>query len=106
VHADKVVDASTAAKAADIRAASSWITNRDIIQFPLDEQLALERAARILANSEQSSAHVFPINDLRLGPPIPDPDKIVCLGLNYRSHAEEAGFSIPTVPILFAKYPA
>jgi len=41
---------------------------------------------------------------LHLGPPVPDPDKIICLGLNYRSHAEEVGFSIPTVPILFAKF--
>jgi len=41
---------------------------------------------------------------VRLGPPIPDPEKIICLGLNYRSHAEEAGLSVPKVPILFAKY--
>ena len=39
-----------------------------------------------------------------LGPPIPDPDKIICLGLNYRSHAEETGFKAPKVPILFAKF--
>lgn len=104
VWEDKVVDASTAAKAADLRTASSWITNRDILHLSSDEHSALERAVRILVNSEQSSAHVFPINEMRLGPPIPDPDKIICLGLNYRSHAEEAGFSIPQVPILFAKY--
>ena len=41
---------------------------------------------------------------MSLGPPIPDPDKIICLGLNYRSHAEEAGLAIPKVPILFGKY--
>jgi 2-keto-4-pentenoate hydratase/2-oxohepta-3-ene-1,7-dioic acid hydratase in catechol pathway len=52
--------------------------------------------------ASQSSAHA--IDEARLGPPIPDPDKIICLGLNYRSHAEEAGFKVPTVPILFAKY--
>src|SRR4051812_7164810 len=36
--------------------------------------------------------------------PIPDPPKIVCLGLNYRDHAEESGMAIPSEPILFSKY--
>jgi 2-keto-4-pentenoate hydratase/2-oxohepta-3-ene-1,7-dioic acid hydratase in catechol pathway len=38
--------------------------------------------------------------------PIPDPQKIICLGLNYRDHAEESGMPIPTEPILFSKYPS
>ncbi|WZO98317.1 fumarylacetoacetate hydrolase family protein [Isosphaeraceae bacterium EP7] len=38
--------------------------------------------------------------------PIPDPQKIICLGLNYRDHAEESGMAIPTEPILFSKYPS
>jgi 2,4-didehydro-3-deoxy-L-rhamnonate hydrolase len=42
--------------------------------------------------------------DLRLLAPVPDPGKIVCIGLNYRDHAEEAGLPIPDVPILFAKF--
>ena len=37
-------------------------------------------------------------------PPVPDPDKIVCIGLNYRSHAAEAGIDPPEVPAIFAKY--
>jgi len=40
----------------------------------------------------------------RLLPPIPDPHKIVCLGLNYRDHAEETKAAIPKEPILFSKY--
>ena len=36
--------------------------------------------------------------------PIPDPRKIICLGLNYRDHAAESGMAIPTEPILFSKY--
>lgn len=38
--------------------------------------------------------------------PIPDPRKIICLGLNYRDHAAESGMDIPTEPILFSKYPS
>ena len=37
--------------------------------------------------------------------PIPDPRKIVCIGLNYRDHAAETGAEIPAEPILFSKYP-
>ncbi|MBY0523339.1 MAG: fumarylacetoacetate hydrolase family protein [Gemmataceae bacterium] len=37
-------------------------------------------------------------------PPIPDPRKIVCLGLNYRDHAAETGAPIPKEPVLFSKY--
>jgi 2-keto-4-pentenoate hydratase/2-oxohepta-3-ene-1,7-dioic acid hydratase in catechol pathway len=41
---------------------------------------------------------------VRLLPPVFDPGKIVCLGLNYRSHAEEAGMEAPVVPTFFAKW--
>ena len=36
--------------------------------------------------------------------PVPDPRKIVCLGLNYRDHAQETGAEPPPEPILFSKY--
>ena len=36
--------------------------------------------------------------------PVPDPEKIVCLGLNYRDHAAEAGQEIPAAPMWFAKF--
>jgi len=39
-------------------------------------------------------------------PPIPRPPKILCIGLNYRSHAEELGMAIPEHPIVFARWPA
>ena len=38
-------------------------------------------------------------------PPV-DPSAILCIGLNYRSHAEEAGMRIPEYPVLFMKNPA
>jgi 2-keto-4-pentenoate hydratase/2-oxohepta-3-ene-1,7-dioic acid hydratase in catechol pathway len=44
------------------------------------------------------------IADARLLPPVPDPDKIVCIGLNYRSHAAEAGIDPPSEPTFFAKF--
>jgi 2-keto-4-pentenoate hydratase/2-oxohepta-3-ene-1,7-dioic acid hydratase in catechol pathway len=45
-----------------------------------------------------------PLDDVELLPPIPDPDKIICLGLNYRAHAAEAGLDPPESPTFFGKY--
>jgi len=47
---------------------------------------------------------VGPIADGELLPPLPDPDKIICIGLNYRSHAAEAGIDPPEQPTFFAKF--
>src|SRR5699024_9489972 len=42
-------------------------------------------------------------SDERLGAPIAKPSKIVCIGLNYKDHAEETGANIPKEPIIFMK---
>ena len=41
--------------------------------------------------------------DVRLGPPIARPSKIICVGANYADHAKEFGHAIPKEPILFSK---
>ncbi|HEY0631689.1 MAG TPA: fumarylacetoacetate hydrolase family protein [Thermoleophilaceae bacterium] len=51
------------------------------------------------------SGEPIPVDSVQLLPPVLDPSKIVCLGLNYRSHAEEAGIEAPSVPTFFAKWP-
>jgi 2-keto-4-pentenoate hydratase/2-oxohepta-3-ene-1,7-dioic acid hydratase in catechol pathway len=45
-----------------------------------------------------------PLEEVQLAPPLPDPDKIVCIGLNYRKHAAEAGIDPPAAPTFFAKF--
>jgi len=42
-------------------------------------------------------------SDVRLGSPLARPSKLVCIGLNYRDHAEETGAKIPTEPVIFMK---
>ena len=42
-------------------------------------------------------------NNIRIGPPISRPSKIVCVGLNYAKHAAESGMDIPDEPVLFFK---
>lgn len=41
----------------------------------------------------------------RIGSPVARPTKIICIGLNYRKHAEETGAAIPTEPVVFSKAP-
>ena len=41
---------------------------------------------------------------LRFGPCVTNPEKIICVGLNYRKHAAETGQPVPSVPILFNKF--
>jgi acylpyruvate hydrolase len=46
---------------------------------------------------------VHDVPDIHVLPPVPVPSKIVCLGLNYRDHAEEAHVPMPERPLLFSK---
>lgn len=45
----------------------------------------------------------FPVNRVKLLPPVRTPPKIVCLGLNYRDHAAEQDAALPDEPIIFMK---
>jgi 2-keto-4-pentenoate hydratase/2-oxohepta-3-ene-1,7-dioic acid hydratase in catechol pathway len=60
------------------------------------------KAAGQAAQRDKAVRH--PAATARLLAPVPDPHKIVCLGLNYRDHAAESGSPIPKDPVLFSKY--
>ncbi|MEA3054912.1 MAG: acylpyruvate hydrolase, partial [Actinomycetota bacterium] len=47
-----------------------------------------------------------PVAGLDYAPLVPRPDKIICVGLNYKGHIAETGAETPPFPILFAKYRA
>ncbi len=47
-----------------------------------------------------------PLVEADLSCPIPRPAQVFAIGLNYRSHAEESGMAIPTVPATFTKFPS
>lgn len=51
-----------------------------------------------------SAPDAVPLDQLRLAPAITDPEKIICVGLNYRKHAAEGGMPVPEQPIYFAKW--
>jgi len=46
-----------------------------------------------------------PLAEVKLLAPIPRPNKLICVGLNYRDHAAETGAVIPEVPTIFNKFP-
>jgi 2-keto-4-pentenoate hydratase/2-oxohepta-3-ene-1,7-dioic acid hydratase in catechol pathway len=60
-----------------------------------------ERRAYLASNSASNVV----ASDVRFGAPIAKPEKIICIGLNYRDHANETGATIPTEPIIFMKAP-
>jgi 2-keto-4-pentenoate hydratase/2-oxohepta-3-ene-1,7-dioic acid hydratase in catechol pathway len=48
--------------------------------------------------------YVLNEKDIQWGPSVPEPKKIICVGLNYRRHADETNAPYPEVPILFNKF--
>lgn len=63
--------------------------------------LAPEKLAELAALDTAALPAVS--GDPRLGPPVAGVGKLLCIGLNYRDHAEETGMAIPEEPILFMK---
>ncbi|MGY1623807.1 fumarylacetoacetate hydrolase family protein [Geodermatophilus sp. SYSU D00965] len=61
---------------------------------------ALEELRRAVG----SASDAVPVEELRLAAAVPDPGKIICVGLNYQKHAAEGGLPVPDHPIYFAKY--
>jgi 2-keto-4-pentenoate hydratase/2-oxohepta-3-ene-1,7-dioic acid hydratase in catechol pathway len=54
--------------------------------------------------AERAAAPRLALSEVTLAAPVPDPQKIICIGLNYRDHAEETGQEIPQAPMWFAKF--
>lgn len=62
-----------------------------------------EGLRELQARAEQADERISLV-DVTLHAPVTDPQKIVCLGLNYRDHAAETGQDIPANPMWFAKF--
>ncbi|MDO8210142.1 fumarylacetoacetate hydrolase family protein [Conexibacter sp. CPCC 206217] len=97
-----VVDAATCAARAELDPAVGWTRLRRIVA----DASAADRRALQTASVELASELGVPREDVLLGPPIPDPGKILCVGLNYRDHVEESGGEPQEAadPVIFAKF--
>ena len=67
-----------------------------------DDVLAL--AANVKPFGSDPERRVF--DETQLGCPVPEPRQVFAIGLNYRTHAEESGMTLPAVPATFTKFPA
>jgi len=101
---ERLVEAAAAARRAGLDSDGSWSSVRGILGEPADRLNALADGAEALA-ADGAPDVVLDSASARLGPPVPDPQKILCVGLNYRAHAAEASLDEPPVPLVFAKFP-
>lgn len=65
---------------------------------------ALEPLRHLVGRAEAHPDLFRAESELRLGPPVPRPGKIICVGLNYRAHAAESQMEEPEYPVLFSKF--
>jgi 2-keto-4-pentenoate hydratase/2-oxohepta-3-ene-1,7-dioic acid hydratase in catechol pathway len=85
----------------DVAASSVHSPMRALLTAGADAlNLAHDEAERRFASGDG----VVQLSDLILGPPVPDPDKILCLGFNYKAHVTEMLTDAPVSPNIFAKF--
>ncbi|KAM9609658.1 oxaloacetate tautomerase fahd2, mitochondrial-like [Morphnus guianensis] len=75
---------------------------RSMRAFLESGQSGLAAAQRAL----ESGQHRLPRETVQLLAPVGDPEKVICVGLNYRDHCLEQNVKIPTEPIIFNKFPS
>lgn len=69
----------------------------------LRSAIAADRLSAVVREADKASAD-FALSEVLLRPPVPDPEKILCIGLNYRAHVSEGGRAIPKYPSLFTRF--
>ena len=75
-------------------------------RFGPDPQSVFEQWEAFCAAARSLSGSVEPLDESRLGNPVGVPRQVFAIGLNYRTHAEESGMQVPSVPATFTKFPA
>jgi acylpyruvate hydrolase len=68
-------------------------------------ELGRDTPIEVLAEPDLDEAGRVPLAEVQLRPVVPEPQKIICVGLNYRSHVTETKRELPTYPVLFTKFP-
>ena len=101
-HEQAVVDASAyLLSRAEVASGQADLSVRALLQ---QGQQALKEVFAWAKSQFEARSGLLSLDALELGPPVPDPDKIICLGVNYREHAAEAQQELPAVPMFFAKF--
>ncbi|HEX7846929.1 MAG TPA: fumarylacetoacetate hydrolase family protein, partial [Chitinophagaceae bacterium] len=87
----------------DLCSVSDYFRKREMPDSPLTNDEIGELRKAVESAVDQPGKLLREIS-LEIGPCVPKPSKIICIGLNYRKHAEESGMPIPLEPIVFTKY--
>jgi acylpyruvate hydrolase len=69
-------------------------------------ELGPDTTAEVLSAAGRRTADAFPAADADLRPVVPNPAKVICVGLNYKAHIEETGRGDSDYPVLFPKFAA
>ena len=106
---DTIVDLPQAAKSL-LGAEKSLFDTPDLKSWLSQGAVAIESARGILkileGGAEIDAGAVYGKDEVRLLSPIPNPGKIIAIGLNYQDHAEEQKVPLPKIPLIFAKFPS
>ena len=96
-----------APRAALVRGAELVDLNVADAQLPagMNELLALGPAGIELVRRAAERGRAFPRAGVQLLAPVPRPQKVICVGLNYADHARETGKPLPEEPVFFSKFP-
>ncbi|MDP9937602.1 MULTISPECIES: fumarylacetoacetate hydrolase family protein [Paenarthrobacter] len=76
---------------------------REFLELYGDRLEAISAEVSVLAGQDPE-AHVGARADVRLATPVPNPSKVLCIGLNYKDHVAETGRAFPDYPDVFAKF--
>jgi 2-keto-4-pentenoate hydratase/2-oxohepta-3-ene-1,7-dioic acid hydratase in catechol pathway len=88
----------------DERVLDAWAALGEPHRGSLRELIAAGRVGELRETFGNAGTPAHPASAVKLLPPITDPEKIVCIGLNYGKHAAESGMEPPAAPTIFAKY--
>lgn len=95
----------------DVSAGSEWFSPDPSLPQTIDQVIAGSNGSLAslthLVNQALDSTHeelFLQEEEIEFGPCVPNPGKIICVGLNYREHAKESNMPLPEYPVLFNKY--
>lgn len=74
--------------------------------FPASMREFINAGTAAWQAAAQITAPSLPLSEVRLLAPVPDPQKVVAIGLNYMDHCREQNVPVPTSPLVFAKFPS
>jgi 2,4-didehydro-3-deoxy-L-rhamnonate hydrolase len=80
------------------------LTGQTITRVGDDMPSVISQGVAAIENARKGANAQIDLADAQLLAPIPDPGKIMGIGLNYRDHAAETGMPVPKTPVVFVKY--